>query len=261
MGKKFLHRKGDFHTFAAMEKIPFELSSLSQAVRYQEWMYRAVEPFLGSRILELGAGIGNMSRWLPLREQLILTEVAPDLLALLKNAFSSRQENDSRLVVRSFDVLHDQLEPQLSEKLDTVISFNVLEHIEDDHQVLGKLSSILRSSQATGPKRLISVVPSHAWAYGSMDRNFGHYRRYSRKSFLEMARDVAPDAKVQTRHFNLFGLVGWLLNGRILRKENIGEGSIRAFESLCPVLRPIDDFIHQSISLPLGQSLIVVMEW
>lgn len=241
--------------------LPFELSSLAQAVRYQEWMYRTIEPYLGSRILELGAGIGNMSRWLPLREQLILTETSTDLLELLKQSFQSISETDSRLVVKSFDVVQDELDPLLIEKLDTIISFNVLEHIEDDQAVLRKLSSILRSSQAFGPKRLVSVVPSHSWAYGSMDRTFGHYRRYSRKSFLNVAREVAPDAKIYTKHFNLFGLVGWFLNGRILRKESIGTGSIRAFETLCPFLSPIDDFIHQSISLPVGQSLIAVMEW
>ncbi len=48
--------------------IDFELESLSKARNYQRWMYESVAPHLGVSILELGAGIGNMSQWLPKRE-------------------------------------------------------------------------------------------------------------------------------------------------------------------------------------------------
>ena len=39
--------------------------------------------YMGRRILEVGAGIGNMSQWLPVRERLVLTETEPALLAVL----------------------------------------------------------------------------------------------------------------------------------------------------------------------------------
>lgn len=242
-------------------KLPFELSSLTQAVRYQEWIYRTIAPFLGSRILEIGAGIGNMSRWLPLRERLILTENCPELLPILKRQFQEKLSTDPRIMIQSLNVLKDPLDQFFKENLDTVISFNVLEHIEDDRTVLERLALILRESQAKGPKRLVSFVPSHSWAYGSLDQAFGHYRRYSQKSFLTMAREIAPEAKLYSSYFNCFGLAGWILNGRILRKTAIGDGAIRTFEALCPVVSVIDDWIHRVISLPIGQSLLVVMEW
>lgn len=43
---------------------PYELSLLSQAINCQKWIARAVRPYLGERIMEVGAGIGNMSRHL-----------------------------------------------------------------------------------------------------------------------------------------------------------------------------------------------------
>jgi len=242
-------------------KLPFELSSLTQAVRYQEWIYRTIAPFLGRRILEIGAGIGNMSRWMPLRERLILTENSPELLSILKKQFQEKLNTDSRLSVQSFNVLENSLDDYFRENLDTVISFNVLEHIENDHTVLERLASVLRKSEAKGPKRLVTFVPSHSWAYGSLDRAFGHYRRYSQKSFLTMAREIAPEVKIYSSYFNCFGLLGWILNGRVLRKTSIGEGAIRTFETLCPVISVMDDWIHQVFSLPIGQSLWVVMEW
>jgi hypothetical protein len=74
-------------------------------------------------------------------------------------------------------------------------------------------------------------------------------------------RDVAPDARTELRHFNAVGLMGWFFQGRVLRKAAIGEGSIQAFESLCPMIAPIDDFVHRYLRLPMGQSLIAVTTW
>ena len=64
----------------------FELDLLARAYNYQRWVFDTIEPFLGNRILELGAGIGNMSKWLPIREKLILTEYDLEFLKLLKKS-------------------------------------------------------------------------------------------------------------------------------------------------------------------------------
>ena len=72
---------------------------------------------------------------------------------------------------------------------------------------------------------------------------------------------IAPQARITLRHFNAVGLAGWILNGRLLKKESIGVGSIRAFERICPWVSKIDDVLHQKLSLPIGQSLLCVLEW
>ena len=56
------------------ESIPFELESLREAINYQRWIVDMISPFLGNSILEIGAGIGNISRWLPVRQRLVLCE-------------------------------------------------------------------------------------------------------------------------------------------------------------------------------------------
>jgi SAM-dependent methyltransferase len=240
--------------------LPFELRSLTGAKNYQGWVFDTIQPYLGKRILELGAGIGNMSQWLPVAERLILTEVEPKLLKILE-AQTLRTRPDPRVTVRSFSTETDALEPLIAENLDTVVSFNVLEHIEDDEAALRALVRILRESAAPGPKRLITFVPAHQWAYGSMDRAFGHHRRYSYARARELARKICPEARFEGRYFNAFGLAGWFLNGRLLKKEVIGEGSIRAFERLCPWLRGVDDWMHTTLRLPVGQSLLFVLTW
>jgi hypothetical protein len=137
----------------------------------------------------------------------------------------------------------------------------VLEHIENDYEALQQMAKILKEGRSGGPKRLIIFVPAHAWAYGSMDRSFGHFRRYSKRSLMKLCMQIAPESKMNFQYFNLFGLPGWFINGRVLKRPNIGSGAIYAFERLCRVLRPIDDVLHQQLKLPLGQSLIGVLEW
>jgi hypothetical protein len=60
------------------------------------------------------------------------------------------------------------------------------------------------------------------------------------------------------RYVNLVGLLGWWVNSRLLGRRGIGTGNIQAFEALCPVIRPIDDFLHKRLRLPLGNSLLAV---
>src|SRR5258708_4767163 len=99
--------------------LPFELESLARATNYQQWMFRAVEPYLGRRIMEIGAGIGNMSRWLPVHERLIVTEFDPALLKVLERCMQERVGGDPRVVARSLDMLKDDLEEIERETLDT----------------------------------------------------------------------------------------------------------------------------------------------
>ncbi len=238
-------------------QLPFELESLSKAVHYQKWVHQSVEPFLGESILEVGAGIGNMSRWLPLRKRLIVSESDPALL----NVLEASQHSKAGVTVKGLDLMKDDLSFLSQDNLDTIVSYNVFEHIEDDQFVLGRLCEVLRNSRAQNTRRLITFVPAHQWAYGSMDRTFGHFRRYSSSSWRNLCKEVAPDAELTTRYFNVFGLVGWFINGRIMGSPVIGNRSIALFETLCPYLAPVDDFLHQKLRLPIGQSLLAVLEW
>lgn len=243
------------------QELPFELQSLAKAVNYQQWIFSSVKPYLGKRILELGAGIGNLSNWLPVRERLILTETEPAFVKILENNLKHPASERDRIAVRSFDLAKDDIEYFVSENVDTIVSFNVLEHIQDDFHALSRLSEILKRSKATGPKRLITFVPAHQWAYGSIDKTLGHYRRYSRGYARKLCKRVAPEAKFSGRYFNVAGLAGWFVQSRILHTELVGNSSMDLFEKLCPIIRPVDEVLHKVFQLPLGNSYVFVMEW
>ena len=240
------------------EPLPFELEALRGAVNYQRWVADTVAPHLGSRILEVGAGLGSLSRWLPLRDRLVLSEFDPALLPLLRADVHQRFGADPRVTVVEADLGREMPATIAAEDLDTVVSFNVLEHVEDDAGALDRLAAVLRRSPSPGEHRIVTFVPAHPWAYGSVDAAYGHVRRYTAASFAALATKSCPDWRLQTRYFNAFGLPGWVLLGRVLRRRSVSVGAIRWFERLCPWIRDVDDLLH-SLRLPLGQSLIAVL--
>lgn len=240
--------------------LPFELIALEKAVRYQQWIIETIRPYLGQRILELGAGIGNMSRWFSFADRLILTEYDPTLLALLQSRAQSWFPASLSLSTCELDLSQKTAWPFENEQLDTIVSFNVLEHIEDDAHVLQRCAELLRASSAPGKKRIITFVPAHPWAYGVMDKEVGHYRRYNQIMFKKLHQQTIKDAKLILKPFNFIGLWGWAVNGRLLRRSSAGPDVISIFEKLCPYLKYVDKLIIDKIKIPLGQSLIAIQE-
>lgn len=245
-------------------ELPFELEILSRAHQYQRWVADTVRPHLGNRILEVGSGIGNMSKWLPARDALVLSEADQQLLPALRctvtEAFGETLFSPSGKVhVEQLDLSGDWTEGLRRHELDTVVSFNVLEHVEDDAAAMAQMLGLLRESPAPGIKRLVTFVPAHSWAYGSIDRGYGHYRRYGRCDFTRIAKRIGFEGKIEFQHFNLAGLPGWFMMNRVLKKKKLGLAAVDSFERLCPWIRGIDDFVHSRLKLPLGQSLLVVM--
>jgi SAM-dependent methyltransferase len=239
--------------------LPLELEALRKAVNYQRWIADAVTPYVGERILEVGSGLGSMSRWLPLRKRLVLTECEPMLLEELRATVRRWFDADPRVAVAAADVARELPDELAAEKFDTVVSFNVLEHIEDDVATVARLARLLQKGGASQARRIVSFVPAHPWAFGTIDTAYGHVRRYSSSSFAAMAARACPGGRLQTRYFNLFGLLGWILMGRILRRRSINTRAIDLFENLCPYIRGLDDAMHTYLKFPAGQSLLAVI--
>lgn len=240
------------------EPLPFELEAMSRAHRYQGWIHDHVAPYLGKRILEVGSGAGAMSQGLPVGEKLMLSEGEPALFALLDRKMKELHASAPEVRCVPFPLNRELLDVARLERIDTVVSFNVMEHIDDDEVAFQGLFDLLRRAPAISPKRLVTVVPAHSWAYGGIDRSFGHFRRYDHRSLSAKWRRLAPDFDVTYRHFNLPGLVAWILMGRVLKRTSFGASSVENFERLLPWIRPVDDFLHGPLRLPVGQSLLLV---
>ena len=218
------------------------LERLALAPRYNTWMFERIRPWVGDQVLEIGAGIGNLSAFLADRRRVTLTDTSPAYLEALRSRFAGRSNvSVSRLFLPTVDL--SAFEPPY----DTVICLNVLEHVEDDAQSLSAIRTLLRPGG-----RLVLLVPALPALYGTLDRALGHYRRYTRRE-LEAHMTRAGFRMEHTEYFNLAGIPGWWLTGRVLRRQLIPQGSLRLYDALVPLFR-----LERFLPWRVGQSLIAV---
>jgi len=185
-------------------------------------------------VLEIGAGIGNLSRCLaPRRELYIASDIDDEHLARLRVRLRHRPNFRALQCDLTSAASFDALESQV----DTVVCLNVLEHIEDD---MAGLENIRRALSPGG--RAIILVPEGMSVYGELDRVLGHYRRYSRADLEDTLRR-AGFAVEHIIEFNRITRPGWFINGRILRRRRFSRFQIAVFDRLVWLWRRLDPFI------------------
>ena len=132
------------------------------------------------------------------------------------------------------------------EQLDTVISLNVLEHIEADQAVLTEFyQALIPGGHA------IVLVPAHPGLYTACDRTLGHFRRYTPDELTTKFKEAGFQV-VSCEQFNRLGVLGWWISGK-LGKQDLSPIQMRAYEFLLPLAKLMD-----KVGLGPGLSLIVV---
>ena len=205
------------------------LARMGKLEPYNRWLADRFEKALGSRVLEIGAGFGNMTRHIVPRELVVASDLDPVALEYLRGAF--RDEPNVRVASYRFPLGAEERKELAGLSLDTVVCLNVLEHIEDDRGTLADLFSVLRPGG-----RLVLLVPAHARLYGSLDEHLRHFRRYE-KAELEGKVREAGFVLEDLRFLNRPGVFGWYLNGRVLRRRVLPRGQLSLFKLVLPLLR------------------------
>ena len=204
------------------------LERLNQAPRFTRWMADVLRPYVGRRVLEIGAGTGNMSVQLMPRSAYWATDFNPQYLEYL-NSLAIRRPY---MHVAYLNAMEPASFPQ--ERFDTIVCLNVIEHIEGDVEALRNLRNVLSDEG-----RAIILVPCGQWLYGSLDVVLKHFRRYSEGQLVDVARQAGFRVE-KILKFNRVGVLAWWLNGRILRKKTFGLGQIRLLNLLTPLFRLVD---------------------
>lgn len=207
------------------------LGRLSRAPRFTKWMADTIRPYVGDRVLEIGAGIGNLTANLMPRAEYHASDINPQYLDRLKSLKQTRPY----LRVHYTDASSAETFP--AERFDTIVCLNVVEHLERDVEAL---SNIRKSLDQNG--RAIILVPNGPQLFGSLDRVLGHYRRYTEEQLLDACQRAGFSVE-KVLKFNRIGAPGWWLNGRVLKKETFGFWQIKLLNFMVPFVRPIDRFL------------------
>jgi glycosyltransferase involved in cell wall biosynthesis len=219
------------------------LARMNELGSYNQTMFGLFAQYLGRRVLEIGAGAGNLSRFLLDRDAVILTDYEAEYLHLLHRRFGTYEN----VQIRHLDLNTFTAADLAADRVDSVVCLNVLEHVENDRRVLAEL---FRAIEPGGV--VIVLVPAHQALYSELDRNLGHFRRYSEAMIVERFREAGFDIE-QSRYFNWVGAIGWYIFGRLLRRGHITKAATRGYR-LVSWLRSFED----RSPLSFGLSTIVI---
>jgi glycosyltransferase involved in cell wall biosynthesis/phospholipid N-methyltransferase len=220
------------------------LNNLTGTPQYLSWLSRTLRPHVGDTVLEVGAGIGNVTgRLMGKRLAYVAAEKDPLYLHALRNRFL-RTPN---VTVQHVDPENGQDLAGLEQSFDTVLCLNVLEYLDDPARVLQTLGATLKAGG-----RIVVLVPQGPRLYGTLDRSLGHKRRYCAAE----ARDLleACGFAVETVYnFNKAGTPPWWVYSKVVTSRKIGKLVLKIFDKTVWILRHLDKVIPWN-----GLSLIVV---
>jgi len=157
------------------------LARMAKLEPYNRWLVDRFRNVLGRRILEIGAGFGNITRHLTEAELLVASDLDPVGVEYMKGVF--RDEPNVRVASYRFPLDPAARDEIHALRVDTIVCLNVLEHIEDDALALRQIFRILR------PGGLAAIqVPAGPGLYDIYDQLLLHRRRYGLGALKDLVR-------------------------------------------------------------------------
>jgi glycosyltransferase involved in cell wall biosynthesis len=222
------------------------LNNITGTPQYVNWMTSLIRPYVRDTVLELRAGIGNVTARLMARKLLyIATERDPLYLHALHNRFL-RTPNVS---VRKLDPNEPADVASLTQRVETVLCVNVLEYSDEPVQTLSSIRECLEPGGS-----LVVLVPQGEGLYGTLDETLGHKRRFSEDRLRSMLAQAGFKVS-RIHHLNKFGTPAWLLHGRLLRKKHISKITLKLFDKTVWIWRRLDPVLPWH-----GLSLIAIAQ-
>lgn len=209
------------------------LSDMGKAHRFNRWMADVIRPYVGERVLEIGAGLANMTMQLLPRDYYVATDIDPIHLNFLKAFVVNRP----RLKTAKLDGQKAADFTPFQNKIDTVVCLNVLEHIPDAEGTLRNIYDVLQPGG-----RAIVLVPQGKWLYSSLDSAVDHVKRYTGAELTKELTDQGFEVE-KILNFNKMGVLGWALNGKLLGRTKMAKYQLKMYDSLVALWRRIDRFI------------------
>lgn len=226
-----------------------DLEAMSFAVNYHKWILEEFRPFLGKKLVEVGAGTGSFSE--------MLLQEKPENLSLIEPSemFRFLEQNisqfESETAVNYYNSIFSEAADELGERPDTIIYVNVLEHIENDTAELKKVYETLE----TGGHCLI-FVPAFMALYGAFDEKVGHFRRYTKRELEEKAKSAGFKI-VKSKYFDFVGILPWYIKYKLLKSDSLESGAVTAYDKFAI---PVTKQFERLLRFPAGKNVLTVLK-
>jgi len=218
----------------------FTIRRLDQLKRYNKWIWERLRPFIGQRVLEVGAGSGTWTRFMYGRELIVATDKETPYVDRLRNRFRRKPG----IVIERLDLDSDDALELAHYNFDTVTCINILEHTNDDVAALRRAHALLQPGG-----RIVVYVPAGKNLFGSLDKGVGHQRRYERDEITSKLKEAGFEIEDVSFH-NKMARFAWWLNSRVFRRNGLPSAQSKLFDFFVPIFKKLDG-THPSSGLSL----------
>jgi ubiquinone/menaquinone biosynthesis C-methylase UbiE len=218
------------------------LEGLAEAVNHRRWFADIARPYLGDDPIEVGGGLGDYAlEWAPYVRHLTCTEAEPARLVALKDRMAAEAPN--------VEVRQLLLPSEETANHSGLVSYNVLEHIEDDVEALRSMAHLIRPGGA-----IVVIVPAFPVAMSKVDIATGHVRRYTKAS-MRRAMTAAGLEIEKLYYANMFGFLGYFVSAKLLGMAPRPGPAITFYDGL---VLPATRWIERHFGAPFGQSVVAI---
>ena len=218
----------------------FELEHFDSASNFREYQVSLISKYIKGNFAEVGAGTGGLVPYYKkFLKKITLLEPEKKLFKILKKSFSSK-----RVKIKNNTV------DKLKNNFDTIIYYDVLEHIKNDLEEVKKASKKLKKNGY-----LILSVPAYQTFYSEFDKSVGHYKRYNKKDFIKFEKKTNLRIE-KPAYYDSVGFLFLVLNKIFYLKQTNLKNKIFLWNLLIPVSKLIDSLTFNIF----GKSLLCVFK-
>ena len=218
----------------------FELDHFDSALNFRKYQISLITKFIKGKFLEVGAGKGGL---IPFYKNLIknITIIEPEkkLFKILKKNYSNKRFSIKNQTIKS-----------VKKNYDTIIYYDVLEHIKND---LNEVK--LASKKLNKNGYLIFSVPAYQTFYSSFDKSVGHFKRYNKKDFIVLRKRTGLKIE-KLDYYDSVGFLFLVLNKLFSLKQTNLENKVYLWNLLMPISKLIDLLTFNKF----GKSLLCVFK-
>lgn len=217
---------------------------LNYAQNYNDWLFSQVEKYIGNRVLEIGCALGNFTKKIINRNFVCVIDIEEGYIKSVRDLF----KDVPNLKAVKYDVSSSEILALKNDRFDTILCFNVLEHLEKDELALQNMYKLIDGSGC-----LCLIVPAFQSIFGEMDITDNHFRRYN-KSSLQKKIKKAGFRILRMKYINVLGFFGWWFNSKVLRRKFIPFRQMIIYDKLIPFINHFEKIFNP----PFGQSLVLI---
>ena len=218
----------------------FELEHFDSASNFRKYQVSLISKYIKGNFVEVGAGTGGLVPYYKkFLKKITLLEPEKKLFKILKKSFSSK-----RVKIKNNTV------DKLKNNFDTIIYYDVLEHIKNDLEEVKKASKKLKKNGY-----LIISVPAYQTFYSEFDKSVGHYKRYNKKDFIKFEKKTNLRIE-KLAYYDSVGFLFLVLNKIFYLKQTNLKNKIFLWNLLIPVSKLIDSLTFNMF----GKSLLCVFK-